>query len=373
MRFSSTALALALLLAPIGGSLRAAAVDPGTVTEAAIGQTLMIEGKVKEFTPSTATRTPFRVVVEGPTGELLLVFWPDMKNDVMGTAETIPVGTVVKAKGTIGTHRDRLQLQVKEARMVNFVGITPTEAPAATPETPIEFAMPGADGYFTPDDAERMKSRLGKDVAVRGTIASFKPSWSERAPHTITLSGATGTVDIVYWKTGEDTPTFDQTGKELFVLGEYQQYRDRLQVKVESVSTISYEPLEPALVAKSNVAPTPRASQPPASAGWPGAQPPKDPAAATPAVPAEPVAAGTVVPIGRVTPELEGQTITVEANAAIVSPRFGRTLVMLRDGGAQLVAVLPTSMKAPEVGQTVKLTGKIVMNTVRVQPELHVE
>ncbi len=102
-------------------------VSIGAITLATIGRDVTIQGRVREYVPSTRPRVPSRVVVEDDTGEIEVVYWAEVSENLQ--SEHAPaVGSMIRISGRVGEFRESLQLRVSSPSHISRAVLTTAES-----------------------------------------------------------------------------------------------------------------------------------------------------------------------------------------------------------------------------------------------------
>ncbi len=373
-------LCVALLAAPLaaqnGFTPFEGAIPAEEVTTADLGRDIAIVGTLAKAVPSTSPSTPTRLILaDREPNPVMAIFWPEMNDTFLGNRGIPPVGTRISAKGLLSDYQGALQIRLRDASSLRIEGYTrssgvaPAAAtalrpadttarpPAATSES--TTPVPGDDGYFTEADIAAFSELLGQRLSVRGNVAEFRASWNERAPNIVTLADGDSRLEIVFWaSSGINADDFADKGTPLYVTGTLQDYRGRLQLRVEDTEDMGTAPLRPGRVA--SVAPKREVSD--ANQTW-------APALAEP-TPRETPTELTPRTIGR---EHVGMEVTLEGTVQTrVTMENQMVLIIAGDRGfirANAEAALGT---APPEGTAVSLRGTVIFHPVRRTLEIDV-
>lgn len=334
------------------------AVPATSITTAMVGQEVTIEGALTEHIVSSGERVPHRLVfgADQRTG-FTVVFWPDMAPAILGNVQQLPPGTRVTAKGKVGEHRGAAQLRAKPDS-IRIGGIDPSATVKAVAAVQSTLPPAGPDGYYGPEIIPTITSFTGKEILFKAPIASFKSSWSERAPHVVGVTGPDGSsFEIVYWKKDDTTPLYDKVGSMIHARGTVGQHQGRNQMRISKLENISYD-----LLAGSTAA-TPQAT---GGAAWPGAAPVT---ATQPPKPAS-VAPGVVLSPADVVRDMEGLTVAIKGSVLATRQGADGVAIIVKDDKGQRIARLATGQPTPAQSTAVTVQGKVQFNTQRSSPEL---
>jgi len=349
------------------------AVPASTVTSAQIGQTVTIEGSVVDFIESRAERTPHQMVL-AKNGEqsVMVIYWQDLSAALHGDKGAPKPGTRVSAKGQLSDYRGNIQLRVRTADQIRIEGYAAVAsgAPAAPaprpPAAPAAEAVPkpGEDGYFTAADLPRMGPLKGGMLSLRGQTTGFRASWSETAPNVIEVAEGPNKIEVVYWTTpGETAPDFSKPGTPIYATGTFQEYRERLQLKVDELASLSATPLAAERVVRPAAPGTPGTN---AAEGWPG----KTVSAGLPE--AVKLEEGATLPIRSIGSQHAGNTIKLEGAVHRTEKTAAGLAIYLRDGQATIRVNAPAEAPAPADGTRLSATGKLTFSGLRSATELDV-
>lgn len=299
----SIMMALAIAVTPSTGVLRA---QPQVTTQDAewgqvfpaeainntfLGRQIAVRGVVQRAEASDG-RGPSRLVLQGNAAQPLeIVFWKEVSDAVLGGRPMPGAGTRVAARGVVEDFRGRLQLRVSNASNILLEGfanpaVRPVEPEPAVPAMLVNNLPPGVspagsaplpgatdrermNQYLAGDQFDLVKAQTGRMVSVRGFVAEYTPSWSERAPNIIFLNNGERRVEVVFWPEDNEIANFSQPGTPVYATGLVQDYRGRLQIKIEDIRNLSISPLPQERLAgnlTANPIPTPT-RRPPNAAG----------------------------------------------------------------------------------------------------------
>jgi hypothetical protein len=348
------------------------------VSRADIDRELVVVGPIQKYIASTGERVPHRLQM-GPVegSSLVIVFWPDLAPAIMGSLSTLPEGTRVTAKGKITDYRGTPQIAIRTPDQIRIEGVVPAsgeaagKAPAAPTSNsappvaaPKAIPVPGADGYFTVDQIPALRdSMVGQQLSFKGTITKFTPAWSERAPNVIHFGPESAELQVVYWKGNESVPNFDKVGSMLYVTGELGTYQNRLQLRANDLSKVSYEPLPASAIAVPK--PPPPASTTPAKPGeWPGRG-----TASYSAPGISPTAEG-FIPLNQLSAAQDGQTVRAQGQVFAVRQTEADAMLMLKDPNGQVLVRLAAGQALPSVGAPLKIEGRVTFNPNRSAHEI---
>lgn len=198
--------------------------------------------------------------------------------------------------------------------------------------------------------AQITQDKLGQMVELQGTVRSFQPSRSERAPNSFKLEDSAGSIRVAIWpdvfsKISQNTAIRD--GAKVNVKGKVAEFRGALEIHVNSPNDIQVE----------------GASTTPPSTATPAARPASQQATSSPAP------AGGVTPIAQITNDKIGQKFTVQGTVTSARrPTSERApyILKVKDASGSIDVVfwqdladkLSDAQKANE-GDVVRVTGTL--------------
>jgi len=276
----------------------AGAVDAKTLTVGAAGKEAVVEGRISAIVPSTGPGQPTLATItpEGQKPSVVVGWMPDMDATIHGDAGAPKVGARLTAMGKLWDWQGMLLIRVRELNQIRidshahtylrgvaapasvpaaapvaavpFVAVTPAveavaaqpaaSAPSAAPAAvvaaapaPAPFA-PDAAGYFHPENVPDLRALVGKKMSYTGKVSSFRASWSQTAPNILTVGEGKNALEVVYWTNrGQvEPPGVSTVGATIYAAGLLQDYRGKLQLRIDDVNTLSAQPLAPGLVVR---------------------------------------------------------------------------------------------------------------------------
>lgn len=342
---------------------------PQSLTSAQLGQDVVVTGTIHEAVPSRASNVPTQLTLtpEGHEPRFVIVYWEDSFAEVEQGRGTPPVGTRVSVRGELSEHRGALQVRVNRGAQIRIEGYDGAAAPAAATPQPRTATEPPAlpeDGYYRLEHLPALvDTMIDQIISIKAPIAGYRAPWSDRAPSLIQLSGPGGrSLEIVYWapRDGSEAPRYDETGRTIHATGQLQEYDGRLQVRINDLEDLSYDPLPESHLARERQ--STGAATSPASEGWPGGRPAAQ--METLSLPD-----GAPVAINELSPAHAGNTITVEGRVGRVFQHEGSTYTMLTLGVSTAFVRLPADFDRLLVeAATVSAKGKVVLDEVRTIP-----
>lgn len=347
------------------------AVEAGAVNSGMLEKDVVLTGTIKEVIPSMGERSPHQIIL-GTSGaaKVMVVFWPDAAPVLLGTKGLPAVGTRLSAKGRLGEHRGNLQVRVRTADQLRIEGYgapgagATAAAGAAAVQSATGVAAPAEAPYYSVRQATTDRGLIGKELSVKGTIKEFTAAWSERAPNIVALEEDGKRLEVVFWMpTGQEVPAaLRQPGTTVYAAGELQEYRERMQLKLDEPSDVSTAPLP---VDKLKSPGGPKALGTDASKGWPGREAGK----AAPAPAKRTVEPGTTMSVREIGPDLAGNVITTVGTVESI-PTGARQFTLRSADGYITVSGEPEAVSKVPTGQPVRLKGEVVINAHRGSAEL---
>ncbi|MCC5875679.1 MAG: hypothetical protein JJU11_05610 [Candidatus Sumerlaeia bacterium] len=373
---AATPVAATHLHAQQGNQAQAAASDlvpfpngvaPETLTAAQIGDTVTVNGVIREARASTASNIPTQLTLTQPdhTPPFVIVYWEAVAPHIEGEKGVPQAGTRVSVTGELGEHRGSLQVRIRHSNQIRIDGYGHgTGDDGAEPDPP----KMDEDGYYSMAQLPALKAHLMDNwVSLKATIREFRDPANERAPSVVVIEGNGQHLDVIYWarRDTEEVPRFDYPGRQVYVTGILGEYRGRYQLQIEEVENLSFEPLPEKRLAKGKQARS--TINTPASEGWPGGR-------AVSPLPQKELEPGTEIPLNKVNPGHVGNNITVKGNSGRVFTRDGKNFVTLQTGVTTLFAQLPDEFNEllPE-GTPLTLRGDLKMDEMRVKPYLEIK
>lgn len=340
-------------------------VAPETVTREMLGQEVALTGKIARVVPSERENVPFQLfLVDREEAPVMIVYWADAAKQIHGDRGVPIAGTPVSVTGTLEEYRGSLQVRVRRPEQIRIAGYGATSAaPPAAEES--SAAQPNEQGYFTVDKLPGMRAYLGRELSISGKATAFRAAWSETAPHVITVSEGEHTMEVVFWPgPGEAYPDFSKAGTPIFATGQFQQYRDKLQLKVDDLANLSSEPLPAARIILPVLEPAEGRT---VADGWPGRVPGNDHLK----VELVDLPTGDRVSLRSLGPEHVGNTVSVSGTVGAVMSGGGSRAILIGDGRGFLRVNLPAHHSpVPVDGDQITILGKVVFSETRSTTEV---
>jgi len=141
-------------------------------------------------------------------------------------------GIVYIAGGRSSSNRSSVQDKVFMARM------------RGNGKKPALAALPGRKKPETRDTVKINSitvDMIGERVTIQGKLTDLRLAWSERAPNILTLTDATGDIDVVYWR--EDQQPIPESDRPIVndqyrLTGQVDRYQGNIQVRIRDISDI---------------------------------------------------------------------------------------------------------------------------------------
>lgn len=322
--------------------------SPGQISFPLIGEKVTVKGEVTKYVSSWSESAPSSIFLQGDSGEIRIVYWNDVSSEMDFTPRP---GGILKVYGKVSEYQGDLQIKVYEADHITIEG-----GKAASSES----GEANAGTFSNPrslEVSEISEKFLGQYLIVSGKIAEINPSWMQSAPTTLTITDGEGQIDVVYWSDVADNIPDElqpRKGEEFIFRGTLDEYRNDLQLKIQSVDAISkpgYDPEKSESSEKSHEKKEPGRGK------------------------------ASSVPISEVSLELKGEIVTVTGTVEDVKPSWmdsAPTIVTLADNGNTVDVVywkdvaenIPSSKK-PEKGM--KITVKAEVDEYRNNLQLRLE
>lgn len=352
----------ALTVTPFPGS-----VSPETVTSAMIGQDVVLTGTIARVVPSERDNVPFQLyLIDREEAPVMIVYWVDAAKEIHGNLGVPQAGTPVSVTGKLEEFRGRLQVRVRNAAQIRLAGYgAAAAAPVAGATDGDGIAKPNAQGYFTLEQLPGMQSYLARELSIMGKATGFRAAWSETAPHVITVSEGDHALEVVFWPgPGETYPDFSKPGTPIFATGQLQQYRDKLQLKVDDLANLSTEPLPSTRI----VIPVIQSADGRSAAdGWPGRIPGDEHLK----VERMELPGGERVSLRSLGPEHDGNTVTVTGTVTGILGSGNQFSLLVGDARGFVRVNLPKNHKpVPGMGETITILGKVRYNQKRSSAEI---
>lgn len=198
--------------------------------------------------------------------------------------------------------------------------------------------------------AQITQDKLGQVVELQGTVKSFQPSRSERAPNSFKLEDSAGSIRVAIWpdvfsKISQNAAIRD--GAKVKVKGKVAEFRGALEIHVNSPNDIQVEGAS---------------TTEPASA-TPAAQP------VSPQATTSPAATGGVTPIAQITNDKIGQKFTIQGtitSARRPSSERAPYILKVKDASGSIDVVFWQDLadklsdaQKPNEGEVIRVTGTL--------------
>ncbi len=229
-----------------------AATGLGDITSALVGSSVLVDGTIARVqAPKPGSKAPWSVTIRDATGEKDLTFWEDVYAEI-GDKILLSPGTPVRARVSVRTYRDQLQLSLNRGADLEFPAARSPRNLTAGPGAP-----PAArDAPRAPRDAQTVAlgdvtaDLAGQIVRVTGRVAEHRvPEADSKAPHEVILKDGDHSVTVVYWDTvarrlGVNEPPI---GALVSVRGQVNVYKEKVQLKVNHSEQITVTDVAPAV------------------------------------------------------------------------------------------------------------------------------
>lgn len=216
----------------------------GDVTPGMVGTSLLVEGTIaKVQAPKPGSKAPWAVTIRDDTGQRELTFWEDVYAELTDKILLAP-GTAVRARVSVRTYRDQLQLSLNRGADLEFPGAMAPAGMTAGPGAP----APARDAKAVAI-ADITADMAGQVVKVAGRVAEFRaPAEGTKAPYEVVLKDGDRSVTVVYWDTVARHLDNNQpvVGALVTVRGQVGVYREKIQLKVNHSDQITVEDVAPA-------------------------------------------------------------------------------------------------------------------------------
>ena len=215
------------------------------VTGALEGNSIVVEGTITEVSaPKPQSKQPWVVKISDGTAEREISFWDDIYGDIPDKVLLIK-GTPVRARVSVKTYRERLQLSLGRGSDLEFPTANPAGKKPAASKAPISKAPEAAIADITAEMA-------GQVVRVTGRVTAVNPPKEEKAPYEVILEEGSSKIRVVYWDTVASRLKANKpmAGMLISVRGMVGVYEEQLQLKVNHSDQISVVDVLPEAKAK---------------------------------------------------------------------------------------------------------------------------
>ena len=231
------------------------AVTPlGDITSGLVGSSLSVEGTLTKVSPpGPESRAPWAVRIRDASGEKEITFWADAYQEIREKDRLVP-GTPVRARVSVRTYRDRLQLSLARGGDLEFLGdAPPAERPASSGEK--AAGAPRAVARWGGARAEAREVALGditeamagQTVKTTGRVTEIKPPGETSAPTEVVLEDGGKQISVVYWDVVAQHLKGNRpvAGALMGVRGLVNVYQGKLQLKVTHSDQLSLVDVTP--------------------------------------------------------------------------------------------------------------------------------
>lgn len=212
------------------------------VTAALVGGSIAVEGTiVRVNAPRPESRAPWLVTISDGDAEREIMFWDTTYAEIPDKM-LVRAGSRVRARVSVKTYRDQIQLSVNRGTDLEFPSGAPAAAMTAGPGAPSQPARQVALGDVT-------AAMTGQFVEVSGRVAEVRtPEAGSKAPYTVLLQEGDRKLAVVYWDVvarhlGQKQPVVGGVVKAQGWVG---LHRDQVQVKVTHSTQIALVEAAPA-------------------------------------------------------------------------------------------------------------------------------
>jgi len=239
-------------------------VTSNTLSTANVNQNAVIRGEIENIKePFSETEPLLFHVGNSSDGKKVLIGYTQNKYQAFHADKGIPKkGTQIIAQGKVWDYDGMLLIVPNSLSDIMIEGYDHTlsddpasnSAPTSSSSNVSDQIAPEKNKNqikLTMKDFDSFRTHLGKQVTFSGKVTEFTPSWSERAPNIMIFKENEKILEVVYWD--QENP-LDQSMKEKDITieasGQLQDYRGRLQVKVQDLKTIKLIPAQNNLAAQ---------------------------------------------------------------------------------------------------------------------------
>lgn len=213
----------------------------GEITSGMVGTSVMVEGTmVSVKAPGPESRAPWALRIKDGSGEKEITFWEDAYTEIRDKIMLVP-GAPVRARVSVRTYRERLQLSLARGADLEFPGAGSAAVMTAGPAAPRTDAQEMALGDITEDMA-------GRTVKTSGRVAEIKPSTETNAPTEVILEDGDKRLSVVYWDVVARHLEANKpvVGALMSVRGVVNVYKGKLQVKLNHSDQLTLVDVMPA-------------------------------------------------------------------------------------------------------------------------------
>lgn len=204
-----------------------------------LGQRVTIEGSVDGYKPSRHDRAPHAFFLKDSTNSIRVAIWPDVFGKIQYHEAISGPNVAARLTGEVAEFQGKLELHVKNPTDIvlgSAPAAAPTPAPSGQPASDSNSTLPGSGASTitvpvpespaptaaipigqastaaagggandAPPAAPQVavnsitKAQTGEFVMVEGATESYKPSDSERAPHSFQLNDGTSSIRVAIW------------------------------------------------------------------------------------------------------------------------------------------------------------------------------
>ena len=181
--------------------------------------------------PRPNSKQPYSFHLSDATGTGRMVAFANIYAQIQNS-EQFKAGVELEIYAKTGEYKGERQLTLERA---SYIRVRPGSASTEQKFRPM--AAPAQTGYLPVTVAAISKAMVGRKVELKGTIDKLEPSKTERNPYRLFVKDDTGTVLIVYWPDVAaklDPALHLDSGKPITVNGTVTEFRDTLQIRIDS-------------------------------------------------------------------------------------------------------------------------------------------
>lgn len=221
----------------------------GELSQAYVGKYVRVKGTIEKITPAWQPTAPHTIILADDKGKINVVYWADVA-DNLKPEQKPQNGQTIQVEGKVKEFKGELQIKIYKAADLVILksGNSSINAPATkAPDKPVSQSQSriqegsGQNAQILPLGSVT-REYLDKYVKVQGKVVEITPSWMPSAPNSVVLSDGQAKIKVVYWSDVADNlkpeqkPAIDAV---LLVEGKVDEYRGELQIKVEKPDKIS--------------------------------------------------------------------------------------------------------------------------------------
>ena len=188
-----------VLCTNLAGRAPAAATDApltpvANITKSLTNQHVTVQATISNIRLPTSERAPYVATLTEGGASISLVYWSDLQTQLGSKMNT---GNVIRAKVTVSTYRDQIQLRIRGADAIEVVSAAPVPATSTNSQAGVSLATTKAAPTAT--TIGKIKGTWAdRVVIISGTISgSDKTDKSQR----LIVQDATGEIPVVLGET----------------------------------------------------------------------------------------------------------------------------------------------------------------------------